>query len=355
MKALVLSGGEGTRLRPITHTGAKQLVPVANKPILFYVIENIVDAGITDIGIVVSPEKELTIRTAVEAVNFDAKFTWIVQEHPGGLAHAVKISQKFLGESSFVMYLGDNLLQSGISHMVEAFQDPHNKAQAAILLKEVDNPESFGVALLGPDGKVVLLEEKPKKPQSNLALVGVYLFKSYIHDIIDELKPSARGELEITDAIQQLITEGAVVESSTLHGWWLDTGKKEDLLTANLIVLDDRAKLDLQGTWISSVAHGRVAVAKTARVVNSVLYGPCVVGEGAVIDGCVIRPYTSVGERCYLRNVHIQNTVLMGDNTLRDVRDLDASLFAKGVSLIGSGTAVKVRASLGEDSEVELL
>jgi glucose-1-phosphate thymidylyltransferase len=351
MKALILSGGKGTRLKPITHTGAKQLVPVANKPILFFVIENILNAGITDIGIVISPETGPTVHKVVTEHEFPhAKFTWITQQEPHGIAHAVQISREFLRADNFVVYLGDNLLQDGIRDAVEEFSTV--MLDASVFLKQVENPEAFGVATLDVEGNILRLIEKPQIPESNLALVGVYLFTPVVHDIIDILEPSARGELEITDALQIMLEEGFALSSTILEGWWLDTGKKEDLLAANEIVLDSWAKRDVRGTLIGPTkVHGRVTIG-TSIVSASTIRGPCVIGDRCVIENSTINPFTCIGDTSHVIGSKIQSSVLMGNNHLSNVRYLEDSLLAEGAHIVASDCRGTVVASLGEDSEI---
>jgi len=339
LKALILSGGKGTRLKPLTHTGAKQLVPVANKPILFYVIEDILDAGITDIGIIISPETGKAVREAVEKANYpDVKLTWIEQKVPGGIAHAVKEARDFLQDSFFVLYLGDNLIQQKLSTSVAEFiklidhgsvGDSYVAAQ--ILLKQVENPRAFGIAALNSDGTIKKLTEKPQNPESNWAMVGIYLFAPAFHDMIDQLIPSARGELEITEAIQKLLDEPYIVGASKVEGWWLDTGKKEDLLVANHLVIDEYTETNIQGQIDKqTITIGRVSVGAGTVIKSSTLRGPCVIGENCVIYNSDIGPFSSVGNGSSLINSRIQSSVLMERCFLENANYLEDSLLAKG-------------------------
>src|SRR3990170_2911306 len=274
MKALILSGGKGTRLRPLTYTTAKQLVPVANKPILGYVIEHIKDAGIKDLGVIISPDTGDEVKRYIDGGRrWGIRVTFIPQAEPLGLAHAVITARDFLKDDDFVMYLGDNLLSHGVKDALKKFR--RESPQALIFLKEVDNPKQFGVAKLDRKGNIVQLIEKPKRPPSNLALVGVYIFSREIHDAISRIKPSFRGELEITDAIQELIHMGYEVRSEILKGWWLDTGKKDSILQANTVVLDDYIVRNIRGSVDrKSQITGRVTIEKDAVVKNSIVRGP---------------------------------------------------------------------------------
>src|SRR5579872_4456631 len=285
LKGLVLSGGKGTRLRPLTYTGAKQLVPLANKPVLFYVVEDLVAAGITDIGMVVGDTAAQIEAALGNGERFGCRITYIPQDRPGGLAHAVKTARPYLGSDPFVMYLGDNFIQGGISRFVEGFAT--SSAAAHVLLYAVPNPEAFGVAELR-DGRVVSLEEKPKAPRSNLALVGIYFFTPLIHEATESITPSARGELEITDAIRAVLESGHEVHPHVLDGWWIDTGKQEDMLDANrLVLLEMPGRID--GTiGDDCVVQGTVIVERGAKVVNSTLRGPLIIGEGACIEDAYI-------------------------------------------------------------------
>lgn len=356
MKALILSGGKGTRLRPITHTGAKQLVPVANKPIIFYVIENIVKAGIKNIGIIISPETGDDIKEKVgDGSRWGIDITYIVQKEPHGLAHAVKVAEDFLGNSSFLMYLGDNLLGSGVKRFCEKFKKGKN--DALILLKKVSNPSSFGVAEVDKTGAVKKLEEKPLHPKSDLALVGVYLFSPEIHKIIKSLKPSPRGELEITDAIQGLLDKRKKVSSYIVDSWWLDTGKKDDLLSANTTVLDELIKKNIQGQVDdSSMVDGRVNIAKTAKIVNSKILGPVVIGEEVIIENSFIGPFTSIGDGVKIKKSNIQHSVILDDCKIKKINDLRDSLIGRRTVVAKTKNKPKntLVVMLGDDSVVEV-
>ncbi len=287
MKALILAGGKGTRLRPITFTRAKQLVPVANKPILFYAVEAIRDAGITDIGVIVGDTADEVREALGDGSQWGVSITYIPQEAPLGLAHAVKIAEEFMAGDSFVMYLGDNLIKDGITAFVDDFRA--SDADTQILLAHVPNASQFGVAELAEDGSIKRLIEKPADPPSDLALVGVYLFSNSVFEAVNAIEPSARGELEITDAIQWLVDNGRAVRPHIIGGWWKDTGKLEDMLEANRIMLDTIATEMLGETDEKSEIHGRVRVGEGSRIVNSIVRGPAVIGESCESRGCLHR------------------------------------------------------------------
>jgi glucose-1-phosphate thymidylyltransferase len=355
MKAIILSGGKGTRLRPLTYSGAKQLVPVANKPILFYCIDNIVQAGIKDIGIIISPETGEEIRKTVgNGSRWGIKIQFITQDVPGGLAHAIKTAGDFLADSSFVMYLGDNLIGTGIDRFVNEFRN--NNPEALILLKEMDNPKQFGVADVSENGRVLKLIEKPDVPPSNLALVGIYIFSPRIHEAIMRIKPSKRGELEITDAIQELINMGRNVMSFVLDMWWLDTGKKDDMLTANAIVLDEwlTESIDASVDSISNIL-GRVSIARGSEIINSKIRGPVVIGENTTIKDSFIGPYTSIGDNVNIFKSSVEHSVIMNGSELKDIDRLEESLIGRNVKISHNSSSHKaLRLLLGDDSVVEV-
>lgn len=356
MKGLVLAGGSGTRLRPLTYTGAKQLVPVANKPILLYVIDNLVDAGITDIVIIISPETGAEVRAALgDGARWNAKLTYIVQDRPGGLAHAVLSAKSALGDHDFCMFLGDNLIGSKVKEPVARFLSSPELA-ASVMLKEVPNPSSFGVAEVDADGNVVALVEKPKEPKSNLALVGIYLFRPTIFDAIGQIKPSARGEFEITDAISKLIELGGRVRFDRVTTWWLDTGKKDDLLLANDTVLDDWLVHGVEGEVDEeSRIIGRVRIEKGAMVVRSTIRGPATIGAGARIVDARIGPFTSVGEGVTIERSGVEHSVLMERSRVEDIDRLEDSLIGRRV-LVHPGASRPGAISLlvGDDCCIEL-
>jgi glucose-1-phosphate thymidylyltransferase len=353
LKGLILSGGKGTRLRPLTHTAAKQLVPVANKPILFYVIENLARAGVSDLGVIISPETGNLIQEAVgDGSRFGVAITYIPQDEPAGLAHAVKTARGFLQDSPFVMYLGDNLISSGITSFLKTFQE--GALDALILLKEVENPSQFGIAELNGQGGLVRLVEKPKQPPTNLALVGVYFFSTAVHPAIDVLKPSWRGEYEITDAIQGLLTMGKKVDWRRLEGWWLDTGKKDDLLTANTQVLDEWCQRDIQGEVDgASQINGRVAVGAGTQVVRSTIRGPAVIGEGCLIQDSFVGPFTSIGDHSRVESSVIEHSVLLAGATLFQVDRLEDSLLGRNARVARHNRHRSLQLLLGDDTVVE--
>ncbi len=319
LKGLILSGGKGTRLRPITHTSAKQLVPVANKPVLFYGIEAMAEAGIEDVGIIIAPETGGEIEAAAgDGSRFGVRVTYVLQDEPLGLAHAVLTAEEFLGADPFVMYLGDNLLQGGISDLVAAFRE--HEPDALILLTPVPDPQNYGVAELDAEpgssspGRVRRLVEKPSEPASDLALVGVYMFTAGIHDAARAISPSARGELEITDAIQHLVDSGRRVEPHIVRGWWKDTGRLEDMLEANRLILDNLVGR-VDGELLDSHLDGRVVVEAGARLERTRVRGPAVIGAGATLKDCYIGPYTAIGAGCEISDAEVEHSILLAGCT----------------------------------------
>jgi glucose-1-phosphate thymidylyltransferase len=351
LKGLILSGGKGTRLRPITHTSAKQLVPVANKPVLFYGIEALAQAGIEEVGIIIAPETGEEIRAAVgDGSRFGVRIEYIVQDQPSGLAHAVLTAERFLGDSAFVMYLGDNLLQGGIEDLVAAFRA--NRPDALILLTPVADPEHYGVAELS-NGTVVRLVEKPAEPKTDLALVGVYMFTPQVHDAAKAIKPSRRGELEITDAIQHLVDKGLRVEPHIVKGWWKDTGQLEDMLAANRLVLDTiEARMD--GELVSSQVDGRVVIEEGARLERSTVRGPAIIGAGARLIDCYIGPYTAVGRHCAIENAEVEHSILLEGSVVRDLEGrMESSLLGRNVTVGRDRRQPRAfRFMVGDNSEV---
>lgn len=355
MKGLILSGGKGTRLRPITHTAAKQLVPVANKPILFYGIEALRDAGVVDIGIVVGYTKNEIIEAVGDGSGWGVNITYIEQQEPLGLAHAVMISKEFIKDSDFVMYLGDNIIRDGINPLIFEFQQL--RPTSMILLAEVSNPSQFGVAEL-QGNKVIKLTEKPEHPNSNLALVGVYMFRKEIFQAVTEIIPSARGELEITDAIQWLIDKGYEVHPHVVRGWWKDTGKLEDMLEANRLILDGIEPTVNEGIVDdTSKIIGRVILQPGAQVVNSVIRGPAIIGKHSKIVNSYVGPFSAVYFGVTIENSEIAHSIVLENSIIKNmVYRIEDSLIGKNVCICKSqGKPKALRFMVGDQSMVQLL
>jgi glucose-1-phosphate thymidylyltransferase len=355
MKGLILSGGKGTRLRPLTHTSAKQLVPVANKPVLYYGLEAMAAAGIGDVGIIIAPETGGEIRDAVgDGSRFGVSIEYVEQHEPLGLAHAVLTAEPFLGDSPFVMYLGDNLLRDGIVELVETFRD--EQPDALILLTPVPDPEHYGVAELNGQGRVGRLVEKPKEPRTNLALVGVYMFTPAIFDAARAIEPSWRGELEITDAIQTLVDRGLRVDPHIVHGWWKDTGQVQDMLEANRLILDDLGER-VEGELIESRVEGRVAIEAGAVLERTTVRGPAIVGRRSRIRNAYIGPYTAIGDEVTIENAELEHSIVLSGSSIRDLEyRIEASLIGKDVR-IGRGPPLPkaYRFVVGDHADVQIL
>jgi len=352
MKALILAGGKGTRLRPLTHTTPKPLLPVANKPIVFYLLEQIQEAGITDIGIIISPANGDKLEQALDnGSKWGLNITYIVQAEPLGLAHAVKTAQDFLGDSPFLMLLGDNLIQGSINKFITQFQA--QAPAALIMLKEVPDPRAFGVAELDETGGILQLVEKPKQPKSNLALVGVYLFNPQIHQAIARIKPSRRGELEITEAIQKLLTSGSKVTSHIQPGWWIDTGTKDDLLKANRIILES---LPTKGpTEEQNYITGNVEVRRGAKIENSTIHGPVSLAEDCRIINSSIGPFVSIGAGTIIESSSAKNSIILENCYLSRIDRLSASVIGKRSKVIRQKPGhKKTTLFIGDDSKIQL-
>ena len=352
MKAVVLSGGKGTRLRPLTFTCAKQLIPVANKPILGYVLDQVAETGIKDVGIITAPETGNYVKDYIkDGSKWNFNIAYIPQE-PLGLAHAVKTAQPFLTEDSFVMCLGDNVTGQGLTTFIQKFKKEN--LDALIILKEVDEPSNFGIAQLGPKGNIIKLVEKPKTPMGNLAIIGTYLFSNKVHQAIKQIHPSWRGELEITDAIQEMINLGFKVKAEILDSWWLDTGKKDDILSANAKILDEYIERDIRGKVTNSTIDGRVKIDTEATILNSTIRGPCIIGKNALIEDSFIGPYTSIGENSHIINSLMEYCVILENVTVKDVERLDESLIGKNAKVIKNTKNTTIKLHIGDYSEVEV-
>ncbi len=355
LKGLILSGGRGTRLRPITYTSAKQLVPVANKPVLFYGIEAMAAAGIRQIGIIIAPETGDEIRAAAgDGSQFGVEITYIVQDEPAGLAHAVLTAEPFLGSDPFVMYLGDNLLQGGMADLVQAFRE--HEPDALILLTPVPDPENYGVAELDANGRVVRLAEKPAEPATDLALVGVYMFTPLIHEAARSIQPSARGELEITDAIQWLVDGGRKVESHVVRGWWKDTGRLDDMLEANRLILETFVR-KVEGDLTDAQVEGRVVVEPGAQLERATVRGPAIIGAGAVVRDAYVGPYTAVGRNCVIEGAEVEHSILLEGSSVRGLDGrMESSLLGRGVAISRDSRQPRAyRFMVGDNSEIGIL
>ncbi len=352
MKGLILSGGKGTRLRPFTYTGAKQLVPVANKPVLFYAIENLVQAGITEIGIVVGDTGDQVREYVGDGSRFGARIVYLQQDAPRGIAHGIKIAQDFIGADKFVLFLGDNFIRDGIVAQVAAFRDQAMHAQ--IILYKMDDPSSMGVAVLDETGRVVRLVEKPKQFVSPYAVIGIYMFDPHVFEAVNAIKPSARGELEITDTIQYLIDAQLNVRAHLLHGWWIDTGKMADILEANRLVLDVlNAKNDGQ-VDATSVLEGRVVLEPGAVVINSTIRGPAIIGERTRIENAFVGPYTSIYHDCVVRNCEIEHSVVLEHSQIINLsKRLADSLVGRHAEIAHAGGRTQtLKLMIGDYSKV---
>lgn len=353
MKGLILSGGKGSRLRPFTYTNAKQLVPIANKPVLFYAIEQLVEAGVTDIGIIVGDTAEQVKAAVGDGSQFGARTTFIQQDAPLGIAHAVGTANGFLGEAPFCLYLGDNFVLGGIKSYVDSFLA--NGANSQILLHPVDNPEAFGIAQLA-DGKVAKIVEKPKEPPTNLAVIGIYMLDRNVFDVIANLKPSGRGELEITDALQGLIDRGLRVDAEVMDRYWIDTGKMDDILNANRMVLGTMSH-NVQGEVDErSLVYEPVVLEPGVKVVNSVLRGPLIVGRDTEIVDSYIGPSTAIDRNCRIKGCRIEDSVVMDTTSIEEIHwPIVKSLVGRNVELRGArGVGSGYSLTLGDHSRIEM-
>ncbi|AEX86260.1 glucose-1-phosphate thymidylyltransferase [Marinitoga sp. 1135] len=355
MKALILCAGKGTRLRPLTFTNAKPLIPIANKPTIVYSLEMIKEAGITEVGIVVNPDNkkdfEATLGTGEQ---LGLNITYIVQEEPKGLAHAVAISEDFLKDDEFLMYLGDNLVTVDLKKFVEEFNNEN--MDSFILLTPVEDPSRFGIAVL-KDNKVIKVVEKPKDPPSDLAIIGVYIFKPVVFEAIKNIKPSWRGELEITDAIQWLLDNEKNVGAHIIYGWWKDTGKPEDLIEANRKILEQLKDSRNEGiVYENSSIHGNVVIGKGARILNSVLRGPIIIGDNVLISDSYIGPYTSIGTGVTIENAEIENSIILDNATIAHLETrLDSSIIGANATVVHSDRKPKtIRLVVGDYSKIEI-
>ena len=354
MKGVILHGGAGTRLRPLTYSGPKQLIPVANKPVSQYALEDLISAGIKDIAIILGETfPELVREHYGDGTKYGCKITYIYQGKPLGIAHAVSLCKDFVGEDPFIVYLGDNMLQNGIKQYLEDFIK--NNYDAMILLKEVEDPRRFGVAQFDEKGRLIKLIEKPKEPPSNYALIGIYFLKPIIFEAIKELKPSWRGEYEITDALQSLLEWGYNIGYRIIEGWWIDTGKKDDILKVNAMILDERATRDIKGEVVNSRIEGRVMIGEGTEIINSTIRGPTIIGEKCHIEDSYIGPYTSIGDEVEIRDSGLEYSVIMQKAQIKGVEQLTDSLIGRHAKIIRGDTKRRtLKLHIGDHSEIIL-
>lgn len=353
MKGLILSGGKGTRLRPFTYTGAKQLVPIANKPVLFYAIQNLVDAGIKDIGIVISPETGDQVQATVgDGSRFGARVDYILQAVPRGIAHGIQIAEEYIGKDKFVLFLGDNFIREGIVPQVAAFRDAAMNAQ--IILYQMEDPSAMGVAVLDGDGRVTKLVEKPKQFISPFAVIGIYMFDHNVFEAVNSIKPSARGELEIADTLQYLIDRKLNVRAHQLQGWWIDTGKMADILEANRLVLEVLESRNEGRVDSATIIEGRVVLEQGAVVVNSTIRGPAIIGERTRIENAFVGPYTSIYHDCVIRNCEIENSVVLEHSQISELsKRLADSLVGRHAEIARAGGHTQtLKLMIGDYSKV---
>jgi glucose-1-phosphate thymidylyltransferase len=336
----------------MTFTLAKQLIPVANKPILGYVLDQVANAGITDVGIIIAPETGQSVKDYVaDGAEWGIKVLYIPQE-PLGLAHAIRTARSFLNDDDFIMCLGDNLQGKRISNFVKKFQE--ERLDSLVLLKEVEDPTRFGVAVLDEKNNILKLIEKPKQPISNLAIIGVYFFSKKVHEAVKRIKPSWRGELEITDAIQEMVNMGLRVKAEILDSWWIDTGKKDDILTANAKLLDEYVKREIRGTISGSTVEGRVTTEEGSKVTNSTIRGPSIIGKDTIVKDSFIGPYTSIGNNSQIINSNIEYSVIIDNSLIKDVERLNESLIGKNTKVMRNNKCRALRLHVGDYSEIEI-
>jgi len=328
MKALVLSGGKGTRLRPLTVTCAKQLIPIANKPILGYVLDHITLAGIRTVGVITAPQTGQSVKNYIQdGSNWNLKITYIPQE-PLGIAHAVKTAQPFLKQNPFIMCLGDTLTGQEIAPFIKKFKN--KKRDALIILKKVKNPQNFGNAQIDKEDNIIKIVEKPKKPISNFAATGICIFSNKIHQAIEQIYPSKRGELEITDAIQTMINMGFTVKADLIHSWWIDTGQKENILAANAQILNEYIiQSDIKGTLTNSTVYGKAKIEQHTKIINSTIQGPCIIGKNVTIDNANIGQYTSIGNNSCIINSNIKNSIIQENTTIKNIKQIENNITEK--------------------------